>query len=209
VYSATITELNAGKFDAALAEHNSWYCHAIQVAYEKIRSGGKKSKTELSSKKADVRSDRAKKNAYLALEKQMGKVIENTDSFIDDEAQEEGSSFGRILTPDWMEDVDDSDIRKWDDLLQALIPSAAASSTHGGNHNVIVLYEIAHARVVRQNDLSSTGILVTLTTTMDVCNSIQEILEEKDFEMLSLVCISMSLLCLISIVIVEFSFCKS
>lgn len=187
VYENAITMLNEGKFDAALAEYESHYCPLVQVTYEKIVSGGKKSKTELSIRKAEMRSDRAQKLSHVALEKQMGKIVGHA-TVIDNEAIEEGSTFGKILTPVYMDTVKEKNIYKWSDLVHALLPATATSNLHGGNHNLIVLYEVAHARAVRTSDLQDSGILASLTTNMETSNAIQEVLQEKDFEMLSLVC---------------------
>ncbi len=116
----------------------------------------------------------------------MGKVV--PVDLVDKEAVEEGSTFGKILVADYMDEINEQDIQAWSNLVQALIPSSSTSSVYGGNHNLIVLYESSHAKSVRTTDLSKDGILAALTTNLEAHNQIQEIVQDKNFDSIGLVC---------------------
>lgn len=180
-------DINDGKMDADFASDAGIYCSAMLIAIERIKSGGKKSKTESSSKKAEARSDRAKKAHQFHIEELMGKKPEKAE-VVDDEAEEALSTFGEILKPTYMEDMKEDEFRSWSHLLQRLIPSSVTSSNLlGGRHSLVVIYDTSHAQAFRTTDVDKSGFVITLSLNVDSADQLRQHLLAKDMDRISLV----------------------
>lgn len=186
-----MADINQGKLDEEFASASGVYCNAMVIAIEKIKSGGKKSKAEAAQRKAEARSDRAKKAHQLQIEEVLGKKTVFTEPLVADEAEEEeaaSSTFGTVLQPAYLADMNETERRGWPWLLQKqVLGSMCSSAVCNGKHSLVVLYEIEHAKAIKRGDISKNGFVVSLCSSNDVRDEIQKNLEKRDLQLVSTV----------------------